>query len=195
MLPPTAFLRELKNRLAAYLVAGRRGEDGGTRLGAESATAGTGVIGSTVAGLLHDARDLLRGSEVGLEPERDFVAGFLGTWYMVDEAHIVSIGVRRSHRGRGIGELLLIAAIEQAMDRGAEVVTLEVRPSNMVARNLYGKYHFKERGVRKAYYADNREDALILTTDSIQRPPYPGVFHTLAKQHERHWGQAERVLS
>ena len=97
-------------------------------------------------------------------------------------------------RGRGIGELLLIGAIELAMSRCAEVVTLEVRPSNVVAKNLYQKYGFKERGVRKSYYADDGEDAMIMTTDPILLPSYLDLFHELERDHQRRWGRAGREL-
>ena len=129
-----------------------------------------------------------------LERGQDYITGFLGTWYMVDEAHIISVGVRGAFRGSGIGELLVIAAIEQAMDRRAAVVTLEVRPSNMAAINLYRKYGFKEKGLRKGYYADNREDALIMTTNSIQHPNYRDLFLEREREHRRRWGHAERIV-
>ena len=114
---------------------------------------------------------------------------------MTDEAHIVSIGVRRGFRGKGVGELVLIGAIEQAMVRNARVVTLEVRISNHIAQNLYRKYGFEERGIRKGYYTDDREDALIMTTDPIHVPPYPEKLRGLIHAHEQRWGRAERLLS
>lgn len=123
------------------------------------------------------------------------IVGILGIWYGVDEAHIVSIGVKQQYRGQGVGELLLIAAIEQAMVKPVEVVTLEVRMSNHVAITLYTKYGFSKRGVRKHYYTDNQEDALIMTTGSINREPFSKQFHNLVKDHERNWGRSKRVLN
>ena len=113
---------------------------------------------------------------------------------MVDEAHIVAIGVRNEFRGLGIGELMLIAAIEQAIQLESRVVTLEVRVSNFVAQNLYKKFGFSERGVRKGYYTDNREDALILTTDTIHSTEFAQQFLALVQAHENRWGGAERKL-
>ena len=136
---------------------------------------------------------VFKGSRSG--PGQDFIAGFLGIWYMLDEAHIVSVGVRNRYRRFGIGEMLLIAAIEQAMARRAAVVTLEVRSSNRAAINLYRKYGFSEKGVRKGYYADNREDALIMTTEPIQHPDYRGFFVELEREHRRRWGVAERTIA
>ena len=148
-----------------------------------------------VSSLFRNARKLWDGDDEGEREGRGLVTGFVGTWYMVDEAHIVSVGVRSGFRGQGVGELLLIGAIEQAVARGAEVVSLEVRPSNAVARNLYRKYGFSDRGLRKGYYADNREDAIIMTTDPIHIPPYPGLFRQLERGHRRRWGRSDRQLT
>ncbi|CAI8014961.1 Putative [ribosomal protein S18]-alanine N-acetyltransferase [Geodia barretti] len=63
---------------------------------------------------------------------------------MTDEAHITGIAVREALRGNGVGELLLLASVELALDRGSRVVTLEVRVSNHVAQSMYTKYGFKE---------------------------------------------------
>ena len=81
------------------------------------------------------------------------------------------------------------------MARLVEVVTLEVRPSNAIATNLYRKYGFRERGVRKGYYADNREDALIMTTDPIHLSSFQGLFRELEQEHGHRWGRSERLLS
>ena len=113
---------------------------------------------------------------------------------MGDDAHIVSVGVRRDYRARGIGEVLLVAAIRQAMRHSANTVTLEVRPSNHVARNLYSKYGFKDCGVRRAYYSDNREDAIIMTTVPIDSAAFLERFEGLVESHRVRWGRAEIVL-
>jgi ribosomal-protein-alanine N-acetyltransferase len=91
---------------------------------------------------------------------------------MVDDAHIVAIAVRESYRRRGIGETLLAEAIDLAMRNFQETVTLEVRRSNTAAQALYEKYRFLKVGVRKRYYSDNHEDAIIMTTPPIQHPSY-----------------------
>ena len=195
-LPATSFRRELKNRAASYLVACQQ-DDAADHLAhtpriphASHEDDNRPLIGR----LLLNARGLWPKRDSAWEPGQQFIAGFLGMWYAVDEAHIVSICVRREYRGLGIGDLLLIGAIEQAVVRDAQVVTLEVRRSNHVAMNLYRKYGFRQRGVRKGYYSDDREDAIIMTTDSVHLPPYPERFHRLVDEHERRWGRAERVL-
>ena len=196
LLPPTPFRRELKNHLASYLVARRL--DGPPRGGSSVAALdqlpdrkGGGIIGT----VFQSARGLWTGRPTSWEPGQDFLVGTLGMWYMADQAHIVSVAVRSDHRGCGLGELLLLAGIEQAMERGSETVTLEVRTSNLVAQNLYKKYGFEEKGFRKGYYSDNREDALIMTTDTIQTGSYSAWFLHLVQEHERTWGHAQRVLS
>ncbi len=184
LFPPTSFQRELRKRMASYLVACRAEQ---IQAGPPDAVGRGGIVGK----LLSHTGGGFEGSRTG----RDIIAGFLGTWYMVDEAHIVSVGVRDRYRRSGIGEMLLIAAIEQAMIRGAGVVTLEVRSSNRPAINLYRKYGFSERGVLKSYYADNREDALIMTTEPIQHPDYREFFLKLEREHRRRWGAAERTVA
>ena len=196
LFPPTSFRRELNNRMASYLVAWRRDdvEDADAPSSQERSAPEDQGSRPLVSRIIDNARSLLPKRYSAWEPGEQFLAGFLGTWYMVDEAHIVSVGVRTRCRGWGVGELLLIAAIEHAMKRRAEVVTLEVRVSNYVAKNLYLKYGFTEKGIRKGYYTDNREDALIMTTEPISVAPYPEKFHALVQAHEARWGRAERNL-
>jgi ribosomal-protein-alanine N-acetyltransferase len=180
LFPPTAFRRELGKSTASYLVAEEIGS-----LGAPDDPRRGGLFGSLLSGVRSGSR---RADDCGR------IAGFIGIWYMVDEAHVVSVGVRTSDRGRGIGELLLMGALERAMSRAAAVMTLEVRESNWVAINLYRKYGFEQKGVRKAYYADNREDAIIMTTEPILRPEFREFFVDLEREHAARWGAAERDL-
>jgi ribosomal-protein-alanine N-acetyltransferase len=192
LMAPTSFRRELTNRLASYRVAWRRDDPFGNGASAAHAPNAAGQVNvrRLISGLLCNARGLWPMRSSASEPGQDFLAGFIGTWYREDEVHIVSVGVRREYRGWGIEELLLIAAIEDAIGRRASVVTLEVRVSNHVARRLYQKYGFKERDKRKGYYTDNREDALIMTTDPIQLPPYQEQLWKLMRAHERRWSYA-----
>ena len=98
---------------------------------------------------------------------QQYIVGFSGIWMMFDEAHLTNIAVRRQYRGKGLGELLVIATIDLATQLKASFITLEVRASNLVAQNLYNKYGFIQMGIRHGYYLDNREDAIIMSTDSI----------------------------
>jgi ribosomal-protein-alanine N-acetyltransferase len=107
------------------------------------------------------------------------IVGFVGMWFMVDDAHIVTIAVEEERRRMGLGEMLLIAATELAQRRNQEVLTLECRASNLAAQALYEKYGFRKVGVRKRYYTDNDEDALIMTTFPIQGDEFKGEFERL----------------
>lgn len=94
----------------------------------------------------------------------DEIAAYAGMWLMVDEAHITTFAVHPAWRRQRIGERLLLALLDVALDRGAHEATLEVRLSNLPARKLYEKYGFRPVGLRPRYYSDNGEDALIMTT-------------------------------
>lgn len=100
------------------------------------------------------------------------LVGYGGLWLSVDEGHVTTIAVAPAYRGRGIGELLLNGLIDQALAMNADILTLEVRVSNIVAQQLYLKYGFRPFGSRPRYYTDNGEDALIMTTESIRSPAY-----------------------
>jgi len=95
------------------------------------------------------------------------VVGYAGMWNVCGEGHITNIAVHPEFRGCGIGSLLLEGLIEEARKAGIERMTLEVRKSNIIAQNLYKKYGFVACGLRKSYYADNKEDALIMWKDTI----------------------------
>ena len=130
---------------------------------------------------------------LGGEPEPDVpsykaIAGYVSVWYQGDEAHIVEIAVRESRRGNGIGELLLIGSLRAAVEYGSHVMTLEARVSNFIAHRLYEKYSFKSVGIRKGYYSDNREDAVIMTTTPIDSAEYGRMFAELQETWASRWG-------
>ncbi len=108
------------------------------------------------------------------------IAGFAGLWLMLDEAHVVTVAVLPHLRGRGIGRLLVHGLIGLARDSAMAVATLECRVSNEVARRLYAGYGFYEVGVRKRYYSDNQEDAVIMTTEELASPAYEQRLARLA---------------
>lgn len=95
------------------------------------------------------------------------VIGYGGMWLIFNEAHITNVAVRPDLRGKNIGKALMLEIIRQAVLRGADSMTLEVRPSNKIARRLYQGLGFKERGVRKHYYADTNEDAIIMWKENL----------------------------
>lgn len=90
------------------------------------------------------------------------VVGYCGVWIIVDEAHITNVAVHPQARGQRIGEMLMRQMISLSMAYGAKRMTLEVRISNYIAQSLYKKLGFEETGIRKGYYADNHEDAVIM---------------------------------
>jgi ribosomal-protein-alanine N-acetyltransferase len=110
---------------------------------------------------------------------RSPIVGYGGFWLMVDEAHVSTIATHREWRGRGIGELLLVAMIDHATEIGARIVTLEVRVSNTVAQALYRKYGLSVVGERKRYYSDNGEDALVMSTPPITSAEFRRNFQKL----------------
>lgn len=90
------------------------------------------------------------------------IVGYIGTWIILDEAHITNVAVHPSFRRQGIAKILISALIKQASMRGARQQTLEVRVSNTPAIVLYQSMGFVISGTRKNYYSDNNEDALIM---------------------------------
>jgi ribosomal-protein-alanine N-acetyltransferase len=97
----------------------------------------------------------------------DEVVGYGGLWLMVDEAHITTFAIHPAWRRRRLGERLLLAMLDIAREQHAREATLEVRLSNLAARRLYEKYGFRPGGRRPNYYSDDREDALIMTTEPL----------------------------
>ena len=107
------------------------------------------------------------------------IMGYIGIWIIVGEVHITTIAVRLRNRHQGIGEFLLISAIELAMQHEARFITLEVRESNIPARTLYERYGFVQVGLRHRYYVETGEDALIMSTGDISTPSFRNEFRRL----------------
>lgn len=92
----------------------------------------------------------------------DQVVGYAGMWLIIDEAHVTNIAIAPAFRGHRLGEYLLQAMIKVAIDYEAIGITLEVRPSNYAARRLYTRLGFVAVGLRRGYYTDTDEDAIIM---------------------------------
>ena len=90
------------------------------------------------------------------------IVGYVGVWFVVDEGHITNVAVHSNYRGKKIGDKLVKEMVELCRQSNIVAMTLEVRVSNIVAQNLYKKYGFKMGGIRKEYYSDNKEDAIII---------------------------------
>ena len=166
MWPQTAYRRELTNKIARYMVISEVRE--------------TPSPPPQPAGLWGALRRIVS-SEAA--PAGEYLLGFIGVWLMAGEAHVVTVAVRDQYRRMGIGERLLIAAIELAMEYDQEVMTLEVRASNDAAQRLYAKYGFARVGLRKRYYTDNNEDAVLMTTPELATAGYRALFADLRDRH------------
>lgn len=90
------------------------------------------------------------------------IVGYVGVWFVVDEGHITNVAVHSDYRGKKIGDKLVKEMVKLCKESKLVAMTLEVRLSNTVAQNLYRKYGFKMGGIRKEYYSDNKEDAIIM---------------------------------
>lgn len=114
----------------------------------ESELHGDGPPGLHIVGIYHDE-----------------IIGYSNTWFVIDEAHITNVAVAPEYQGRGVGETLLRYIIGTAVAHDLVCIHLEVRISNVPAIRLYEKLGFKAIGVRKRYYEDNHEDALMMRLD------------------------------
>jgi ribosomal-protein-alanine N-acetyltransferase len=187
--PPPNYRRELANRLAHYIVAcddEKRGEE------PEITAPHQGF-----SGLIHRLRQLFGHDHSSANElpasERQYIFGFAGFWIMAGEAHIINIAVREQYRHQGIGELLLISLIDLSIELEAQLVTLEVRASNIAAQSLYSKYGFTRVGVRRGYYTDNREDGVLMSLENITSAPVKAKLQQLKQTHSRKWGIAART--
>ncbi|MCL5283815.1 MAG: ribosomal protein S18-alanine N-acetyltransferase [Armatimonadetes bacterium] len=110
------------------------------------------------------------------------VVGYTGMWVIMDEAHITTLAVDTPYRRQKVGERLFNELLHRAVEMGAERATLEVRKTNLTAQNLYRKYLFREIGVRRHYYSDNQEDALVMWAENLRTPAYLKLLDQ--RQHE-----------
>ncbi len=115
----------------------------------------------------------------------DGIVGFAGIWLMVDEAHVTTFGVHPDWRRQSIGRQLLLNLAELSGAIGARRMTLEVRESNLPAQALYRSFGFAIAGRRPAYYTDDGEDALVMTTPDLEDEK---MRENLAAERERFIG-------
>ena len=155
MMPPTDYQREIKNEFSYYIVA------------------------------CDDQQYFENSDKEKRLRKNDSVIGLAGFWLMANEAHIVNIAVRQAYRHRGIGESLLIELLNLAIEKGADIITLEVRKSNTTAQKLYTKYGFNNKGIRLGYYLDDKEDAVIMTVEDVASDVFRTKLEGLKKKHYR----------
>ena len=101
-------------------------------------------------------------SFVAQRAHRKEILGYLCFWLVIPEAHILNLAVHPKHRNQGVGNLLLNYGVDYCRGSGVQVVTLEVRRSNYKAISLYRNFHFQAQGIRRRYYTDSGEDAVVM---------------------------------
>ena len=97
------------------------------------------------------------------------IRGYAGFWLVLREAQIINVAIHSSSRGRGFGRLLVGALVAAADDLGTETILLEARVSNIAAQTLYTKLGFVKYGLRRGYYQDNGEDAVLMRKDMVRQ--------------------------
>ena len=192
--PPTRFTKEISRRRAVYIVATReyREPEIPEVFKDRNRESDESIWNRLSSGL---RQFLLIDDHKSTAYPKDYIGGFVAIWFIADEAHIVSIGVRDSVKRAGVGELLMLSAFQQARKHGCNELTLEVRASNNVAQSLYRKYGFQNVGLRKKYYIDNAEDAIIMTTPPISSVEYAVMLDSLARNHAERWGHLPEPIA
>lgn len=191
--PASAYRRELQDPVQNYYVVlrGNKGEEATSPSRAPTNGDAPGTNGDAARSL--PRRSLL---PLGLgrrlessHASQDVIVGFAGMWLSFDEAHITTIGIDPPYRTQGLGEVLFLCMIDEAIARGANWLTLEVRVSNTAAQSLYRKYGFSIHGTRKRYYSDNNEDAHVMWSRALSD------LDVLAKIEERRSALSKRMTA
>ena len=111
--------------------------------------------------------------------ENNKILSYIGMWRIFEEAHITTLGVHPEYRGFQLAQVLLIQAIELCYKEMIKYITLEVRESNVPAISLYEKFLFESIGMRKNYYQDNGENAIIMFTQNIWYDKFKNNFNCI----------------
>ncbi len=106
-------------------------------------------------------------AEVALPGGGRLVVGYACCWLVVDEVHITNLAVEKTYRRQGVAHQLLTEMLNGAKIEGAQRATLEVRLSNDAARCFYERHGFQSAAIRRGYYADNGEDALVMWSPAL----------------------------
>jgi ribosomal-protein-alanine N-acetyltransferase len=100
------------------------------------------------------------------------IVAYGGIWVILEDSHVTTIAVHPDYRGQRLGEEMLVHLLDEAIERGASWITLEVRETNDVAQKLYRKYGFTVVSTRRGYYSDNNESALVMWAGNLRGPLY-----------------------
>ena len=114
------------------------------------------------------------------------IVAYGGLWVILEDSHITTIAVSPELRGKRYGEQMLVHLIDQAVERAASWLTLEVRESNDVAQALYKKYGFTTVSTRRGYYSDNNENALVMWAGNLKGELYTNRLFSLKAALERY---------
>ena len=109
------------------------------------------------------------------------IVGYAGLMMSLTDGHVTTIAVDPAWQRSGIGTRLLLAVGREAVARGAVALTLEVRLSNRAAQEMYRRFGFTPVGVRKGYYADTGEDALVMWAYDVDQEQYPRLLDALER--------------
>lgn len=170
--PRATFDRELRNRMAQYIVAIERPQRG---------DAGPPPATGRLAALRR---------RLGLGVTGEELAGYFGAWFTAGQLHLVTLAVAPDRQGRGIGQRLLIECLALASASGLRSVALEVRPSNERAIRLYERYGFTRAGRLPNYYANDGEDALVMVTPEYEPAEFAAHLDRLRAEHRASYGES-----
>jgi [ribosomal protein S18]-alanine N-acetyltransferase len=177
--PPPNYRREMQNGLSHHVVV----VDDTVNAGSNGGKSNSNVRpNGFMAGIM---RWLGFHQQTDAGQETEYIVGFGGLWIIADEAHVTAIAVREKYRRRTIGALLMVALTDLAIRLKARSLTLEVRVSNKVAQNLYTKFGFKQVGLRRGYYTDNREDAVLMSTEEVDAASFQERLEQLKQDYLR----------
>ncbi|HTU82678.1 MAG TPA: ribosomal protein S18-alanine N-acetyltransferase [Candidatus Acidoferrales bacterium] len=109
----------------------------------------------------------------------DRIVAYGGVWVILEDSHVTTLAVDPEFRGRRLGEVMLLRLIDEAIERGAAWMTLEVRESNTIAQQLYRKYGFTTVTMRRGYYSDDNESALVMWAGNLKSELYRNRLHVL----------------
>lgn len=112
------------------------------------------------------------------------VVGYSGMMFTGREAHVTNIAVDPDFHGRKVGTRLLLYLVTEAIARGAEILSLEVRVTNTVAQNMYEKFGFGAVSIRKGYYIETNEDALVMVVEDARSTEYRLRLQKIREQLE-----------
>ncbi len=108
--------------------------------------------------------------------------GYMGIWKIIDEAHVTNLSVHPDFQNKKIAHKLLLSSVDECYKSKVKYITLEVRISNEKAIHLYEKFGFKSLGLRKNYYQDNNEDALIMWSENIFDKKYKDLYNSIKQE-------------